>query len=202
MRQAKRSHHRRWFSRVTVLALLVASPLAAGESRWYVEGKLGQASVEADFGPRFLGWTVDATDTAAAVEVGYLLHRYLGVQAGYRDLGRYEGLPVPCPLDQECPLALVLLIPADAEITGVSLAAVPRWPVSDRFSVFGKLGVLDWDADFSPRLEDLPLTGYSGRDLLAGVGAKYTFPRGFGLLLEYETTDLVDGVNLGASWRF
>lgn len=186
----------------TVGALLAAGPLAAGESRWYLEGKLGQASVEADFGPPLFGWTVDATESAAAVEVGYTLHRYLGIQAGYRDLGHYQALPSLCPEGDVCPLAQVIFIPADAEISGVSLSAVPRWPVSERFSLYGKLGVLAWDADLSQVLPGDPDESFSGHDLLAGIGAQYTLPKGFGLLLEYERSDILDGVSLGASWRF
>lgn len=187
---------------ITVGALLAAGPLAAGESRWYVEGKLGQANVRADFGPPLFGWTVDANDAAAAVEVGYTVHRYLGIQAGYRDLGHYEGLPSPCLEGQVCPLAQVVFNPAEAAISGFSLSAVPRWPVSERFSVYGKLGVLEWDADLSPQLSGFPAVGFSGRDLLAGIGAQYTFPKGLGVLLEYESSDFLDGVSLGASWRF
>lgn len=190
----------RRLSQVTVITLLVVSPLAAGDSPWYLQGKLGQASVQTDFDAADLGFTFDSTESASTVEVGYSLHRFFDVQAGYRDLGRFDGIPTPCPDGQACPL--ILTIPVQADVSALSLAAVPRWPVNERFSVFGKLGVLDWDADLSPTFSGPTFESFSGRDLLAGVGAQYVFPKGFGVLLEYETSDLADDVSLGASWRF
>ncbi len=200
----------RWIPVVVVGAFLAASSPAAGDSRWYLAGKLGQASVEENFGPPVLGWRVDGDDSAASIEVGYALHRYLGIQAGYHDLGAYEGRPRPCPPGEDCPRtliapppALVPAYPVDAEFTGFSLSAVPRWPVTERFSVYGKLGVLDWEGKLSPAL-DVPqrVERPSDQDLLAGIGAEYAFPNRLGVLVEYETSDLFDTVSLGASWRF
>ena len=193
-------------SAVVATAFLSVSPAAAGDSPWTIAAKVGQASVEGDFGPALSAWRVDDDDTAAAIEVGYRLHRFFGLQAGYHDLGSYAAIDLPCPPETICPLPfeqprIVPDTPTGADFTGVSLAAVPRWPVTERFSVYAKAGVLAWESDLAWPVApqgDEP----SGEDLIGGVGALYAFPSGVGLQLEAETTDLYDQVSLGSSWRF
>jgi hypothetical protein len=100
----------------------------------------------------------------------------------------------------------VVATPMRAEITGLSLAAVPRFPFTERFSVYGKVGIIDWDADVSENYPDFPnraLDSYSDRDLLTAVGLQYTFPIGIGVLAEYQELDFnVSSTSLGASYRF
>lgn len=207
---ASRSTDCRWIPVVVAAVLLAASPLAAGESRWYLTGKLGQARMEQNFGPPGFGWRVDDRGSVTSVEVGFGLHRHLGLQAGYHDLGGFVGAPRPCRTGDICPLPASLpqfaaVFPGRAEFTAVSLSAVPRWPLTERVSVYGKLGVLDWQGRLSAPLDGggaYQIQRSSDRDLLAGIGARYAFPKGLGLLLEYESSDLLDTVSLGASWRF
>lgn len=193
----------RWILMIAVFGLFFASSASAGESRWYLAGKVGQARVTADFGQPFTGWSVRDEDRAASIEVGYMIFPYLAVEGGYHDLGRHSGNTQPCR-DEVCPLAQtipLIFAPVEAEITGRSLSAVPRWPVTDRFSLYGKVGVIDWDADLSPRFFG-ERQGFSGGDLLAGVGAQYVFAKGFGVLVEYEDAEFIESASLGASWRF
>jgi hypothetical protein len=182
------------------VAVCFAAPAIAGESRWYVEAKAGQSNLDADLGAPFEGWTLDDEVTSAGIEVGYTIHRYFAVQAGYRDLGSTPALPPPCTF---CELDENLFIPLDASISALSLAAVPRWPISERLSLYGKLGVFHWDADVDFALDDSQVGNTSEEELLAAVGAHYGWPSGFGVLLEYEVvTDLFDGANLGITWHF
>lgn len=196
------------------LALLAGAPAAAAEEgRWSVAAQVGQASVQGEFGVGIRGWDVDDEGTAGGVEVGYLLHPNLGVQAGYRDLGRYQALNRRCPAGTNCRFDVegnvvdeefLTFAPVEAELTALSLVAVPRWPVTDRFALYGKLGLIDWEGEiaFAPSVGGGVLDRPSGQDLLGGLGAAYTFPRGLGVQLEVETTDLFDQASLGASWRF
>jgi OOP family OmpA-OmpF porin len=183
--------------------LFTAAPLAAGDSPWYVEGRAGQASVATRLGS-VLPWRIDGDDTAAGVEVGYRINRFVAVQAGYHDLGRYDGARVPCREGDLCPLAIVIPeAPVVAEITGWSLTAVPRWPIGERFAVFGKVGLFEWDADLTRRFDGGREESFSDSDLLAGVGVQVAFAGGLGLELQYEDYDLgADATTLGASWRF
>ncbi len=195
----------RWVPIAAVVSLLLAaSPATAGDSPWYVEGRAGQASVSTELGGGVLPWRIDGNDTAAGVEVGYRISRYVAVQAGYHDLGRYDAtLDLNCTVI--CPLAQLFIpeVPMVADITGWSLTAVPRWPLGERFAVFGKLGLFEWGADLKSRLDGSQRESFSGEDRLAGIGVEYAFPQGLGLHLQYEDYDLgADAATLGASWRF
>lgn len=203
----------RWKPLLLAGLALVAAPLLAGESPWYLEAKLGEASAEATFGSR---WTkrIDGSDGAASVAVGYQVDRHLGIQAGYHDLGRFDGTGSPCPDSAETCVELLalcvegfpcteVLVPLEAEVSGFSLALVPRWPVGERVSVYGKVGVIDWDTDVSGLFTTAGTERFSDRDLLAGVGVQYTFPKGLGVLLEYEDLELgLASTSVGVSWRF
>lgn len=198
-----------------------AASLAAGDSRWHVEGTIGPASLDTTLGRRWPK-SFDGDDESASLEVGYSLTRFLGLQAGIHDLGTYEGFGSPCPesaencieslaqrgLDlciegHECALVAV---PLAAEVSGLSLALLPRWPVNDRFAVYGKLGVMDWDADVTARqggLGHARLDRFSDRDLLTGLGVRYRFRSGFELVAEHLRFDLdLASTRVGAGWRF
>ena len=193
-----------YFSRrvlIAACALLAAAPLMAGDSRWYIEGKLGEASAAAEFGPEILGWFVDGEDAKESVEIGYEMHRNLAVQAGYHDLGTYTGQPRPCPPGVICPATLVPFHPREVDFKAFSLVVVPQVALTERVAVYGKLGMLEWDSDvawFAGSQGPDP----SERDLLAGIGARYVFPKGLGVLLEYEDADFLRAASVGASWRF
>jgi opacity protein-like surface antigen len=189
-------------------AIVVVAPAAAQDSRWYLAGTAGQSSVGRAFGPRDLGWAVDEEATSATVEVGYALSRHLGFQVGYRDLGSYAGQPVPCGTEISCPLAgdaLALLAPFHPEsvdFSGVTVAAVPRLPVSERFDLYGKVGVLDWEGRLDRSAFGQNLAEPSGTDFLGGVGARFALSKTLGVLLEVESSELAESVNLGATWKF
>lgn len=213
--------NRRHVSAFLFIALLLgATQLSAGESRWYVESRLGQTDLEAQFGTRWPKF-FDGEHAGASIEAGYSLNRYLGVQVGYHDLGEYTGFGVPCREDEDICFAtlgdtlassteLCADLPCDfapvalsAEVSGLSLSVVPRYPFNDRVSVYGKLGVIDWDSDVAEVFDSRPIQRYSDRDLLTGIGVQYTFPKGLGILAEYQHLDLDAGsTSLGASWRF
>lgn len=200
-----RSPHRR-LALFLAAALVAAAPVAAGDSAWSVVAKAGQASASQDFGPPILGWRLDDDDTAAGIELRYALSRHLALAAGYLDLGSYPGQPRPCPPGDECPLTLIdpfaPVYPIEADITAWTLAVMPRLPVTDRFAVYGKLGLLAWQADLTRAFDRQPIDDPSANELLGGIGAELTFPSGFGLLLEFEASDLLTATTAGASWRF
>ncbi len=83
------------------------------------------------------------------------------------------------------------------------MTAIPSWPVNDRLSLFGKVGVLDWDSDVVESFDGRRVDSFSDLELLAGVGLRYALPSGFGASAEYQRVDLgLDSISLGASWRF
>lgn len=189
-------------SAFTLCTLLAASPLAAGETPWSVTAKIGRADVDRDFGPEVLGWGVDDEDTSASIEVGYDFHRKLGVQAGFHDLGTYPGFARPCPPGVICPFTLVPVDPTEVDFAAFSLSLIPRLPLTERVGLYGKLGVLAWEGDpvwpHGPQSDAEP----SERELLAGLGARYAFTWGLGLLVEHQRSDLLRETSVGMVWRF
>jgi len=188
----------------TLFFLLAVAPLAASDSRWYLNVKLGQGSLDADLG-KFYPKHFEGDDPTSGFELGFVLHRHLAVQAGYHDLGRYDGFGVSCPEDGAC----IEIYPPPtsfmtADLSGLSLSLVPRLPLQgDRLTLYGKLGVIDWDR----RIDAVGNYGLhetlSDSDLLSGLGVRYGFKNGLGVLAEYERFDFdQESASLGASWRF
>jgi len=191
----------------TVFLLLFLSffPVAvgAGDSPWFVRGKVGQAQVDASFGEPALGRTVDDEDVAAAVELGRSFGRHLAVQAGYHDFGEYEALEFPCEPGRICPEVLVPFELATMEITGVSLVLVPRLPIGERFALVGKVGALEWEAELVSDTSGRTLETFDDREVLIGIGFAWDFPGGLGLQLELEGFSLdVTAATAGIGWRF
>ena len=219
-----RSNSVRYRASVLLAGALVAGgdPLKADERGWQVELELGRSSLESSFGARHPKRFDDQAD-ASSVEVGYLFNRHVGIQAGYHELGSFEGTGSPCPDDVDAcierlglqPHALCvegapcveLLAPIEAEVTGWSLAVVPSWPFTERISGFAKLGALAWDTDlFSEQAvtaHGREFDTFSSTDPLAGIGLSYRFGTRLGAVAEYRRLDLdLASTSLGINWRF
>ena len=196
-----------WFGASALIAAVLVGggdPLAADERSWQVDLRLGRSSLESSFGERHSNWFDDQADTSS-VEVGYFFNRYVGIQAGYHDLGSFDGTGSPCP--DRADICIAVVVPIEAEVTGWSLAVVPSWPFTERFSAFAKLGALAWDTDLS---SERIVTGrgrefetVSSTDLLAGIGLGYRFGTRLGAVAEYRRLDLdLASTSLGINWRF
>ena len=210
----KRRHFRTFVVLGVVCLVLVGGRAWAGGSPWYVAARFGESSAEAQFGavhPKF----VDDEAGTAAVELGYQVNEYLSVEGGFHDLGSHAAFGSPCrQSDVACierlwtlglcaePGCAELLAPAEAELSGFSVALVPGVPLGDRLSLRGKVGIMAWDGDVVVPGFDLS-ERFSGEELLTGVGLEYSFPGGLGILLQHEELDLdVGTTSLGLSWRF
>ena len=184
-----------------LLAIAIAAqPAAAGDSRWYLNGQFGQSSYRASVEGR---WGFDGDDESATAELGVTVNPYLAIEAGYHDLGEFAGIGSPCPRDAEVCTAVV--VPVEADVSGVSLAAVPRWAVSPRLSLYGKLGVIDWSSDIriTKPFREHEIDSLSGEDLLAALGARWELRDGLGVGLEYRELGFdLESASVGLSYRF
>ena len=189
------------------VALGTAGSLAADSSGWRVDLKIGRSSLDETFGterPKF----VDDSAGASSIEVGYFFSPYVGVQAGYHDLGTFEGTGTSCPFDpQTCRESLALYAPArvEADVTGWSLAVVPTWPFTEKLSAYGKLGLFDRETEVSSDAVFIDgsrdFERRTGTDLLTGVGVRYRLLEHLDALVEYQRVE-IDSAALGVSWTF
>ena len=210
-----RAHHRCWIALALVAFVLGGGQVWAGESPWYVTARFGEASAEAQLGDRH-PQRIDDEAGSAAVDVGYEINRYLAVEAGYQDLGSHAGFGSPClQTDDACIERLAglglcvegsecaeILAALNADFSGLSVALLPTWPVTERLAVRGKIGLMAWDGDVTAVSFGVS-ERFSSEDLLTGLGVLYSFPGGLGILIQHEELDLDAGTtSLGLRWRF
>ena len=203
MPNSKFPNRGRSFAIAILSALALAAPGWASDAEaWSVRLKIGQASVDEEFDSDVLGWRVDDDADSAGLAIRLTPSRYVGFELGYHDLGSYAGLPRPCEACIQENGILVVVHPESVDFTGVSLALVRAWEITDWLEISGKLGLLEWRGDVTPFYSFQSIDDPSGTDLLAGVDAHFRIARGLGIQLEYEATDFHDNLSLSASWVF
>jgi len=178
----------------TAALLLSFAPLAAvADTGFYIGGSVGSATLEADINdPTIpsLPSSIDEDDTAFKVFGGYRFDLPvidLAVEAGYVDFGKPD-------ID-------VLGEPLTIETTGINAWGIASLDVGP-IDVFGKLGLVAWDAK-AAFLDET--ASEDGSDLGYGLGAAFNVGplqiRG-----EYEIYDLDDTdvamLSLGLAWQF
>jgi OmpA-OmpF porin, OOP family len=171
------------------------------QASWYLGASLGQSVIDAapaEVEQGFLvddafvatGTTLDKTDTGGKLFFGRRFNRFLAVEAGYVDLGKASfdttivGAPpgtTPAP-----PFA----IHATATATGAFLAGLAHLPVTDRFSIFGKAGLLRSEAKFTEQIRETGATRVSrterNTEPLYGLGLQLQFTQLLGGRIEWE----------------
>ena len=127
-------------------------------------------------------------DTAFSIFGGYDFNRYLGVEAGYADLGKLE-------YTGQVPL----------EATAPYLVAVGKLPVTEKVDVYAKAGINRWSLDNA----NPALTGTaddSGTDPTYGLGVQYRINDRFAVRADYGRLEVgsldVDVAQLQAVVRF
>ena len=183
----------------SVLALAASLAATQVSAQAFVGGSFGQSDIDEEITTALIdSGTVDAKDTGWKIFGGYMFNRHFGVEAAYLNLGEvsysgtFGGLPVTG---------------GKVELTGFNIAALGSYPLSEQFSVFGKLGLFIWDAEASDTTGGAPFSATAdGTDLSFGVGVNYNFTRNLGLRAEWEMfkTDEADAtlLSIGAVWRF
>lgn len=124
------------------LAALMIALAAPAQAQFYAGGQVGRSDASAerqgrndqflDLGFSSATTSSDHKDTAYRIFAGYLFMPYLGVEAAYTDLGstRFR-------TDVDPPGALA----GETSVKGEELSAVGRYPIGDRFAVYGRAGV-------------------------------------------------------------
>ncbi len=124
------------------LAGLASSSALAQGTGWYAGGGAGLAASTID-GQRITGglasqglattsMTEDERDTAYRLFGGYQFNRHLGLEAGWFDLGRFGFTANTAPPGQ---------LTGDLRVRGLNLDLVGTLPITERFSLLGRIGV-------------------------------------------------------------
>ena len=156
---------------------------------WFVELDVGTVSSSMDSAE----YAVNDDESSWSASVGYSINRYLSLQVGYHDLGKNH-------FATDCPAPRVCLIANEdrVDIDGFSIAATGSYPISDMIDVFGRVGVMSWDADFAIADRDA-----SDEDFLYGVGVGFSFADNWRVTVQYEDYGFdVDSTSVGISHRF
>lgn len=195
---------------VLVLSGLVAASQALAQGGFYIGGSVGQSDINDDVAiPSLItSGTVDGTDSAFKIYVGYQFNDYFGMDVGYVDLGkaRYNGSYFGTPVTG-----------GSVDIWGLNFSAVGTLPVGAGFAVFGKLGLFAWEATAKDTTAGFPFRGTEyGGDFSLGVGFSYNFTKNLSARVEWErfglgggggydySVDLghVDLLSFGMAYRF
>lgn len=203
-------HKKSFAAGVLALAALAAMP-AARAGDFYLVGAVGQSratdlhadtydSAFRNAGVQNLKSSGGNTDLAYKLQAGYAFTRNWAVEGGYFNLGQADynasGTYLGYPINAN----------ATVKADGWNLSGVGTLPLSDRWAVFGKLGVA-----FATVTADYSVGGggagrlygrsASSNDVTAvyGLGATYSLNRYFSLRAEYEIYNQVGNNDTGKS---
>ena len=127
-----------------VAIALAACPLAgAAEPGWYGGVNVGQSRAAIDderisrslLGSGFATTSMDLDESAAGVKLfgGYQLSRHLALEGGYFNLGKFGYTARTSPAGS---------LSGDIRLQGLNLDVVGILPLTEKFSVFGRVGVI------------------------------------------------------------
>jgi OmpA-OmpF porin, OOP family len=145
------------------------------------------------------GVDVDDTDTGFKIFGGYSFNRNLAIEVSYFDLGEVSGgFNDP----------FIGNVSFDVGISGLNASVVGRLPVSETFSLFGKLGVASYDLDGHATISGVGSgsDSQSETDMTYAVGAALSFGGPWEVRVEFETIDVDNGtanmLSVGGVYRF
>lgn len=187
--------------RVVLCTLAVSMIPAVGSAAgpFYVTSAIANASTDLDVEAEFQR-LIDDEDEGWSVGVGFHISRFVAIEGGYHDFGTAQDSS-GCPPDALC--AERLIAPAQADSTAVTVSVLPHWPVTESFSVYGRLGVASWESDVSNAFNDFKLESVDGEDLILGAGVRFLIAGPFGAFAEFSrVADTFETLSVGASWGF
>ncbi|GAB3267585.1 porin family protein [Chitinimonas naiadis] len=176
------------FSLLAIAAVLAAPAFA---DNFYAGGDIGRSKIEADLGN---GYSASKNDTAWSVFAGYQFHTNFAAEVGYRDLGKIEDR-AGNNYDQ-------------VKARAVQASLIGILPVSNEFSVFGRLGLASIKGEGEGRFGNYTYSSSETKTKgLFGIGARYAVTKELGLRAEYNQYSKIEDVKLstltiGADYRF
>ena len=200
-----------------VLASFVSPVAMAQDAGWYGGLNLGQSKARID-DPRIISGllssgffttsiTDDDRDSGYKIFGGYQMNRYLALEAGYFDLGRFSFNATTQPLGT---------LTGEIKLRGANLDLLGIIPLTEKFSAFGRIGVARAEARDTFTGSGLvrvlnPNPSKTDTNGKFGLGLQYAFTESFGMRAEVERYRINDAVgtkgdidlaSLGLVYRF
>lgn len=203
---------------LAVLAAIASQFAVADDSGWYVGGNVGQSRAKID-DPRITAQLLgagltsvsiadDNRDTGYKLFGGYRISKNLAIEGGYFNLGRFSYVATTVPVGT---------LNGNIKLQGVNLDGVAMLPITEQFSVFGRLGL-----NYAQARDNFTSTGLVPRPLNPtpsknqinykfGAGIQYDFTPAVAMRLEAERYRINDAVgnkgdinlySLGLIYRF
>ncbi len=171
-----------WMLCLVGLAGTASSSALADDSGWYVGANVGQSEAKIDDARITSGLLAGGLTTTSIAEDesdlgyklfgGYQFTRYVALEAGYFDLGKFNFTATTVPLGS---------LSGSIKVKGLNVDAVGLLPIGDRFSAFGRVGVIYADANDS-------FSGSGSVNVLDSSPSERATNYKFGLGLQYDFT--------------
>lgn len=115
----------------------------------------------------------DSRDASIKAEIGYQFSRAFGVELGYAGLGTI--------LDADDNL-----FTASQDSSALTLSGVGLLSFSERFGIYGRLGIARYDTDSSGTVAGVPVKDQDGTTPFYGAGVKFDLTGNLALRVEYQ----------------
>lgn len=185
---------------LVTLAVIASCAALADDSAWYIGGNVGPSKAVIDderitnslmgSGARSVSIVDDDRDRGFKIYGGYQVNKYIALEGGYFDLGRFDFTATTVPAGT---------LNGSIKLRGVNLDLVGTVPITERFSAFGRIGVNHAQArdTFSGTGSVQVLNpNPSKRDtnLKVGLGVQYAFTDSLAMRAEVERYRINDAV--------
>ncbi|HCE11140.1 MAG TPA: flagellar motor protein MotB [Oxalobacteraceae bacterium] len=202
---------------VALAAIASQFAMADNAPGWYVGANVGQSRANIDdaritsglLGSGFATTSItdDDRDTGFKLFGGYQFNKYLAVEGGYFDLGKFGFKATTIPPG---------MLSGDIKLRGLNLDLVGTLPITQKFSAFGRVGMNYGDARDSftgtGAVQVLnPSPSQRQTNYKYGVGLQYAFTEALAMRVEAERYRINDAVgnkgdvdlySVGLTYRF
>jgi len=183
-------------------AVLLAAALptaAAAGGPLYFTGAILNASAEIDVQKEF-GRLFHDDDEGWSLGVGFHIGKHLAIEGTYYELGTTGESSICNDPDVLC---IELVAPESVDSTAIAISVLPHWPVTEHFSIYGRIGIATWESDINQAFAGTSLGNIDDEEPIYGVGVRFEVLGPFGAFAEVSRiADTFETVALGATLGF